>query len=62
MVITWRTEKIDNGQFRYIVKRVGYQHQEIIQTGIRSTRAQAKGMAQRWVRYLKAKARQEAAA
>lgn len=53
-VITWRTKKVENG-FEYSVIEVGYQVDTIThKTGVLATRAQAKGQAQKWAKYIKA--------
>lgn len=54
MVITWNTKKVAGG-FEWRVYTVGYQMKSVVlKTGIRPTRAQAKGRAQKWHNYLNA--------
>jgi hypothetical protein len=56
-VIAWNTHKIEGG-FRFDVYTVGYQvPSETLKTGVCSSRAKAKLLAQKWVRYLKAQQR-----
>jgi len=52
-VITWRTKKTETG-FEWFVIEIRYgQDNVILKTGTCKTRARAKGLAQRWVRFLK---------
>lgn len=63
--ISWNTTKTAEGFSFEVYEIVGrsepaaagrYADLVTLKTGCRSTRAQAKGLAQRWVRYLKAQA------
>lgn len=52
MVITWNTKKVAGG-YEWRVYTVGYQVKSItLKSGIRPTRAQAEGRAQKWMLYL----------
>lgn len=57
MVITWNTHKTAAG-FEFRVYSFGYQVPNVtLKTGTCSSRAKAKLMAQKWVRFLKSNAR-----
>lgn len=59
-VITWNTHKTEGG-FQFRVYTVGYQVASVeLKTGVCSSRAKAKLLAQKWVRYLKAQQRRAA--
>jgi hypothetical protein len=63
---SWNTKKVD-GQYTWFVKSVTsrttpnsagqYADTVVIKTGTKATRAQAKGLAVKWARYLKASAK-----
>ncbi len=56
-VITWNTHKTEAG-FEFRVFTVGYQvPSETLKSGVCASRAKAKLLAQKWVRYLKAQQR-----
>lgn len=55
MVITWHTHKVESG-FQFRVYSFGYQVPNVeLKTGICSSRAKAKLLAQKWARYFKAR-------
>jgi len=55
-VISWNTSKIAEG-FQYRVYSVSYgEATKTLHVGVASSRAKAKLMAQKWMRYLKAQA------
>lgn len=66
-IYSWSTKKVDNGFKAIVTKSVTrstpnangkYADTEIVQQAVTTTRARARGWAQKWVRYYKA---QEAA-
>jgi hypothetical protein len=67
---TWHTHKTPDG-YRWVILEVTvkelpypdgtYAHSEVVKSDTASSRAQAVGMAKRWVRYLCAQAKRECA-
>ena len=65
---SWNTKKVKDG-FRFNVtkttslkkpdKRGYYAKIDVVKTGVRKTRARAKGIGQRWMLYLNSKARKK---
>lgn len=61
-VLTWNTHKIDGG-FEYHVYSFAHQEpNETLQRGVCATRAQAAGLARRWLRWYKSRVVRNAAA
>lgn len=56
-VITWKTKKTDTGFDWFVIEVLYGQDNVVLKSGTLKTRAQAKGQAQRWVRFLKHEAR-----
>ena len=54
MVHTWRTKKVEGG-FEWSVSTIEYNKPSVtLKSGRRATRAQAAGIAKKWLRYINA--------